>query len=352
MAGKVEAQVRFEPEVEDEIKKVMKDVLYYLEGWCACSEASLFNRAIAVLRELGLLEEFKEKYGLPRNLYGIKSALYDFVDFVREKYPELVEEVENEVYAEDEDEEDGGVEGEENKEEGNDIDIETIETLKKGISEFSKRLIEKASQFSNFRTDMIRTAIALSQGKYRIMNPQELKGIKKDDIDTILFTYNCFNGLRTILKLKNGRDRIISIKVIEDEEVQKLVGLMKIQYEALQREYEKDIEFREEIIDKKEREIEELKAFTMRRLIENDDIEGLKNLVFFHGDLETTKMALEYAIEMNKDVMKIAEALSDIEGTDTIAYLLYQIDKEKAFEFMNEYNIDFELLKQDFELEA
>lgn len=100
MAGK-----KVSLEVEEYVKSVLKDVLFFLEGWCGCSEASLFNRAISILKELGLFEEFKKRYSLPRNLYGIKSFLMDFIEFMKEKCPELIEEIESEVYSEDEEEE-------------------------------------------------------------------------------------------------------------------------------------------------------------------------------------------------------------------------------------------------------
>jgi len=234
----------------------------------------------------------------------------------------------------------------------NEIEIEVLESLRKGIEEFSKELTKKATMYNEFREDMVRTAIALMQGKYRIANPEELKGLEKDNIDTILLTYNCFGSLKAIIKTKKGTDRIISIKIIEDEEVSKMLELMKIQQTTLKKILEKTKEEKEKELKKKEKEMKELKELMIERLIEKDDIEGLKDFIFFHGDLETTKMALEYAIEMKKDVKKVAEALSYIEGADTIAYLLYQIDKEKAFEFMDEFGIDFEVLKQDFGLEA
>ena len=105
MVAEKKVQVQLTPEVEEEVRSVLKDVLMFLEGWCACSESALFSRAVQVLKKLGLLEEFKERYGLPKDLHGIKGFLYDFIDFLRERLPELYEEVEEEVYDEEENEE-------------------------------------------------------------------------------------------------------------------------------------------------------------------------------------------------------------------------------------------------------
>ena len=103
--GEKVSQIQVSPEIERYVKNILKDVMYFLEGWCACSESALFSRAIAILKELGLLEEFKEKYGLPRDLYGIRSFLMDFIEFMKKKMPEIVEEIEDEAYGEDEEEE-------------------------------------------------------------------------------------------------------------------------------------------------------------------------------------------------------------------------------------------------------
>ena len=354
--GEKVSQIQVSPEVEDEIKKVMKDVILYLENWCNCSETALFSRAIELLKKLGLLEEFKKEHSLPKTLYGIRSFLYDFLEFLKEKMPELYEEIEEEVYAEEdeegEDEEDGGVEREENKEEGNDIDIEVLETIKRGISEFSKRLIEKASSFSEFRTDMIRTAIALMQGKYRIQNPEDLKGLKKSDIRTILFVHNCFEGTKAIIKTKKGEDRIISIKTIEDEEVKRLTELMKAQYETLQKRFNEEKEELKKEIERKEKEIKEIKEMTINHLIEKEDTEGLKKLLYFYGTEDDIKYTLEKAKEEGKDVYWIAKKIASAIEPELVAYALYQINKEKAEAFLSDYGINIEEFKKEFELEA
>jgi len=212
----------------------------------------------------------------------------------------------------------------------NDIDINAIETLKEGIEEFSKKLIEEASNYSEFRTDMIRTAIALSQGKYGIANPEELKGLEKDNIDTILLTYNCFGSLKAIIKTKKGTDRIISIKIIEDEEVKKLTELMKIQHTTLKKILEKTKEEKEKELKKKAKEMKELKETIINHLVEKEDYDGLKKLLWFYGDPEDYRFAIEIAKEKGKDLKTIVEIISDIEGL------------EEALELLKEFGIDLE----------
>ena len=91
-------------ELENEVKKVMKDVYFFIEGWCGCSENILFSRAIQTPKELGLFNEFREKYGLPRTIYGIRSFFINLIDFMKEKMPDLMEELEEEIFSEDDDE--------------------------------------------------------------------------------------------------------------------------------------------------------------------------------------------------------------------------------------------------------
>lgn len=234
----------------------------------------------------------------------------------------------------------------------NDIDIRTLEAIKEAIEEFSKKLIEKASQFSELREDMIKTAIALSQGKYRIQNPEALVGIKKDDIKTILFVHNCFSGVKAILKLKNGQDKVISIKVLIDKEVEKLVELMKVQYEALKKIFEKEKKEVEKEIERKEKEIKEIKEMTINHMIEKEDIEGLKRLLFFYGDIEDVKYALEKAKEEGKDIYLLVKKLAEAIEPELVAYSLYQIDKEKAKLLLQDFGIDPEEFKKELLLEA
>ena len=75
-------------------------------------------------------------------------------------------------------------------------EVEVIKTIKRGVQELSKKLIEEASQYSEFRADMIKTAIALMQSKYRIQNIQELVGIKRESIDSILSYIIALRALR------------------------------------------------------------------------------------------------------------------------------------------------------------
>lgn len=197
-----------------------------------------------------------------------------------------------------------------------DIEVEVLETLKNGVQEFSKKLVEEASQYSEFRTDLVKVAIALSLEKYRIMNPQELRGIKKSDIYTILFTYNCFHSTKAIIKLKNGQDRTISIMPIIDEEVQKMLELMKVQYNTLLKKFNERFEEKEKEIERKEDAFEDLKKYTIAKLIDHDDYDDLRRLLWFYGNIEDYKFIIELAKEKGKDPKAIVEIISDIEGID------------------------------------
>lgn len=234
----------------------------------------------------------------------------------------------------------------------NDLEIEVLEGLKKGIEEFSKRLIEEASNYSKFRADLIKIAIALSLRKYRIANPEALRGIKKDDIETVLFIYHCFEKPKIVIKTKDGQDRVLEIEAIEDEEVRKLLELMKLQYTTLKKRFNEVLEEKDKELKKKEDEIREIKETVVNYMIEKDDVEGLKKLLFFHGTEEDIKYTLEKAKEEGKDVYWVAKKISEALEPELVAYVLYSIDREKAEELLMDFGIDIEEFKKDFELEA
>jgi len=233
-----------------------------------------------------------------------------------------------------------------------DIEVEVLETLKNGVQEFSKKLAKEASMYGDFREDLAKIVIALSTDKYRIRNPQELKGLKKDDIDTILFTYNCFGSLKAIIRTKNGQNRILEIEIFEDEEARKLVELMKVQHDTLMSRFEKEKEELEKEIERKEKEYTEFKNFMIEIMIEEDMIHYLQDIIFFYGGLEDIKDALEIAKVKGKDIKKIAEKIADIYDPEGVLYVLYKVDKEAAKELANELGIDFEKFKREFEIEA
>jgi len=233
-----------------------------------------------------------------------------------------------------------------------DIDIRTIEAIKEAIEEFSKRLIEEASNYSKFRADLIKIAIAMSLGKYRIMNPQELKGLKRESIETILFVMNCFERAKAIIKTKKSTDRIIEIRIVEDEEVQKMLELMKIQYEVLQKRFDGEKEKLEKEIERTEKEYKDFKNFMIEIMVTEDKIHYLQDIIFFYGDLEDVKDSLEIAKAKGKDVKAIAKELADIYDPEGVLYCLYKVDKKKAEELAKELNIDFEKFKREFEIEA
>ena len=229
---------------------------------------------------------------------------------------------------------------------------EIMKMIDKGLKKFSNELIKKLSDYGYFNDKMATTAIALSQGKYRIENANVLNGLKKSDIGTILFKYNCFEGLKASVLTKNKTLIELKIEPEIDDAVRATVELMRTLFNNMNNKLDEAIEFRDREIEKREKELKELKSFIIQRLIENNDLEGLRHFIFFHGDLDDMKTALQIAKEANADIMPIAEALADIDGSEVVAYLLSDIDEEKAREFASRYGMSLEEVRELMEAPA
>ena len=132
--------------------------------------------------------------------------------------------------------------------------------------------------------------------------------------------------------------------------MKRLVELVRVQYDTLKKRFNKALEEKDKELKKKEEEIREIKETVINHLIEKDDIEGLKKLLYFYGDLEDIKYTLEKAKEEGKDVYWVAKKISEALEPELVAYALYQIDKEKAEELLADYGIDIEEFKKEFEL--